>query len=77
LSSSKISKFKLFFMTPCDFLDLRKVFRFYSFIIYSRKNYVLIKPYKNKSRHKFISNLPSATCFGFVRHLKPEYTIVL
>jgi hypothetical protein len=64
-------------MTPCVFLDFGKVFRTYSFIGYSRNKIVLMKLYKNKSRHNFINNLPSATCFGFVSHLKAEYTIVL
>jgi len=64
-------------MTPCVFLDLGNVFRNYLFISYSRNKYALTKIYKNKSRHNFINNLPSTTCFGFVSHLKTEYTVVL
>jgi len=37
---------------------------------------LLIKLYKNKYSHNFVNNI-SATCFGFVSHLKAEYTIVL
>jgi hypothetical protein len=76
-SASIISKFKLRCMTPYDFSDLGKLSRTYSFISYSRTNYVLIKLHKNNSRHSFINSLPSATCFGFVSHLKAEYTAVL
>ena len=36
-----------------------------------------MKLIKNKSRHNFINNLSSATCFGFVSHHQAEYTIVL
>ena len=32
-------------------------------------NILLTELYENKSRHNFINNLSSATCFGFVRHL--------
>ena len=38
--------------------------------------YLLMKPYKNKSRDNFINNI-SATCFGFVSHLQAEYTIAV
>ena len=31
----------------------------------------------NKSRHNFINNLSSATCFGFVIRHQAEYTIVV
>ena len=34
----------------------------------------LIKLIKNKSRHNFINNLSSATCFTFVSYLQVEYT---
>jgi len=31
----------------------------------------------NKSRHNFINNLSSATCFGFLIRPQAEYTIVV
>jgi len=39
--------------------------------------YDINKTYKIKSRQNFINNLSSATCFDFVSHLQPEYTIVV
>jgi len=38
---------------------------------------LLIKPIKNKPGQNFIIHLSSATCFGFVSHLQPEYTFVV
>jgi len=38
---------------------------------------LLIKLINNKPRHKFINNLTSAKCFGFVSHLQAERTIVV
>jgi len=40
-------------------------------------NILLIKLYRNKSRHYFINNLSSVICFVFVSHLQAEYTIVV
>ena len=37
----------------------------------------LIQLHKNKSRHNFINNLLSVTCFGYVIRLQAEYTIVI
>jgi hypothetical protein len=57
-----------------------KVFVFHVF----RSSYITVTPFSmilikliKKPRYNFITNLSSATCFSFVRHLQAEYTIVV
>ena len=45
--------------------------------IVSVVGHLLMKLYKSNSRHNFINDISSVTCFGFVSHLQAEYTIVL